>query len=136
MEITKEIRLLGEGLKDRLDPSLIDFAIEYIDFSEDLVAFETLCDYIADYGVLVSRDEYKRIIDIASTLGLASDNRYSYINPDIEKWCVTLLVRKYDLDEIKNIITDYIDQCEGEDWMAIAQKLSRVFAWEYEDYQP
>ncbi|QKJ85054.1 hypothetical protein PMPD1_0066 [Paramixta manurensis] len=48
----------------------------------------------------------------------------------------TLLVRKYDLDEIKKIITDYIDQCEGEDWMAIAQKLSRVFAWEYEDYRP
>jgi hypothetical protein len=85
MEITKEIRLLGEGLKDRLDPSLIDFALEYIDFSEDVVAFETLCDHIADYGVLVSRDEYKRIIDIASALGLAIDNRYSYINPDIEK---------------------------------------------------
>jgi hypothetical protein len=48
----------------------------------------------------------------------------------------TLLVRKYDLDEIKKTIADYIDQCEGNDWMEIAQKLSRVFAWEYEDYQP
>lgn len=48
----------------------------------------------------------------------------------------TLLVRKYDLDEITKTITDYIDQCEGDDWMEIAQKLSRVFAWEYEDYQP
>lgn len=48
----------------------------------------------------------------------------------------TLLVRKYDLDEIKKTINDYIDQCEGNDWMEIAQKLSRVFAWEYEDYQP
>lgn len=48
----------------------------------------------------------------------------------------TLLVRKYDLDEITKTITDYIDQCEGQDWMEIAQKLSRVFAWEYEDYQP
>jgi len=48
----------------------------------------------------------------------------------------TLLVRKYDLDEITKTITDHIDRCEGEDWMEIAQKLSRVFAWEYEDYQP
>ncbi|CAI1038072.1 Uncharacterised protein [Serratia liquefaciens] len=48
----------------------------------------------------------------------------------------TLLVRKYDLDEITKTITDYIDQCDGKDWMEIAQKLSRVFAWEYEDYQP
>lgn len=47
----------------------------------------------------------------------------------------TLLVRKYDLDEITKTITDYIDQCEGKDWVEIAQKLSRVFAWEYEDYQ-
>lgn len=47
-----------------------------------------------------------------------------------------VLVRKYDLDEITKTITDYIDQCEGDDWMEIAQKLSRVFAWEFEDYQP
>ncbi|MDE9436697.1 immunity 8 family protein [Xenorhabdus bovienii] len=46
-----------------------------------------------------------------------------------------LLVRRYDLNEITKIITDYIDQCEGDDWMEIAQKLSRVFSWEYEDYQ-
>ncbi|RAU32966.1 MULTISPECIES: immunity 8 family protein [unclassified Pantoea] len=48
----------------------------------------------------------------------------------------TLLVRKYDLEEITKTITDYIDQCEGKNWIEIAQKLSRVFAWEYEDYQP
>lgn len=48
----------------------------------------------------------------------------------------TLLVRTYDLDEITKTITDHIDRCEGENWMEIAQKLSRVFAWEYEDYQP
>ncbi|OMP95083.1 Imm8 family immunity protein [Raoultella terrigena] len=33
-------------------------------------------------------------------------------------------------------ITDYTDQYEGDNWMDIAQKLSRVFAWKYEDYQP
>ncbi|ACS84126.1 immunity 8 family protein [Musicola paradisiaca] len=72
---------------------------------------------------------------------------YFYLNVCTPEWLCkhrwlpelmrhTLLVRKYDLDEIKKTITDYIDQCEGEDWMEIAQKLSRVFAWEYEDYQP
>ncbi|WP_244182878.1 Imm8 family immunity protein [Pantoea wallisii] len=48
----------------------------------------------------------------------------------------TLLGRKYDLDEITKTITDYIDKCEGKGWMDIAQKLSRVFAWEYKDYHP
>ncbi len=47
-----------------------------------------------------------------------------------------LLVRKYNFNEIKKIVTDYIDQCEGDDWMEIAEKLARVFQWEFEDYQP
>ncbi|WP_445493977.1 immunity 8 family protein [Photorhabdus sp. SF281] len=46
-----------------------------------------------------------------------------------------LLVRKYDLVDITKTITDYIDKCECKDWEEIAEKLSRVFAWEYEDYQ-
>ncbi|EPE4835717.1 Imm8 family immunity protein [Yersinia enterocolitica] len=45
----------------------------------------------------------------------------------------TLLVRKYNLDEITKTITDYIDQCEGKYWTEIAQKLSSAFAWEFED---
>ncbi|WFN56219.1 Imm8 family immunity protein [Dickeya lacustris] len=35
----------------------------------------------------------------------------------------TLLVRKYDMDEIKKTITDYNDQSEGNDWMEISQKI-------------
>lgn len=46
----------------------------------------------------------------------------------------TLLIRKYDLEKIKQIIADYIIQCEGDDWMEISHKLSQFFAWEYEDY--
>ncbi|MFC0179770.1 immunity 8 family protein [Thorsellia kenyensis] len=48
----------------------------------------------------------------------------------------TLLVRQYDLEEIKNVITNYIELCDGENWVEIAQKLSGVFAWEFEDYSP
>ena len=50
--------------------------------------------------------------------------------------CHTLLVRKYGLDEITKTITNYIDRSEDKDWGEIALKLSRVFAWEFEDYQP
>lgn len=45
-----------------------------------------------------------------------------------------LLVRKYNLNEIKKTITEYIDRCEGENWTEIAKNLSRVFDWEFEDY--
>ncbi|WP_297202695.1 MafI family immunity protein [uncultured Pluralibacter sp.] len=82
MNINEEIIKLGEGLKDRLDPSIIDFALDYINYSESPLSFETLCDYIADYNVKVSDDEYKKVIFIANKLGLEIDSRYTYINPN------------------------------------------------------
>ena len=45
----------------------------------------------------------------------------------------TLIIRRYDKEIIKKVINDYIDKCEGNDWMELASKLSRVFFWEYED---
>jgi hypothetical protein len=28
-----------------------------------------------------------------------------------------------------------VEQCDGDKWNIIAEKLGRVFAWEFEDYQ-
>ena len=82
MDLNEEISKFGEGLKGRLDSSLIDFALDYINYSESILAFETLCDYIADHGVIISADEYGKVIFIANNLGLAIDGRYTYINPE------------------------------------------------------
>ncbi|TNH41443.1 MULTISPECIES: MafI family immunity protein [Photorhabdus] len=82
MNVNKKIRLLGEGLKDRLEPSLVDYDLEYINHSENVLAFETLCDHIADYDVEITKDEYNQIIKIVNDLSLEIDERYLYINPD------------------------------------------------------
>ena len=81
MDINDKIRSLGEVLKNRLDPSLIDFALDYIECSESVLAFETLCDHIADHDVIISNNDYMQAIEIANELGLKIDNRYTYINP-------------------------------------------------------
>ncbi|MFP2469241.1 MafI family immunity protein [Pseudescherichia vulneris] len=81
MDINDNIRSFGEGLKDRLYPSLIDFALEYIGFSENVLAFETLCDHIADHDVVISHDEYMQVLKIVDDLGLEIDSRYNFINP-------------------------------------------------------
>ncbi|WP_392566214.1 immunity 8 family protein [Utexia brackfieldae] len=47
-----------------------------------------------------------------------------------------LVVRKFNLDEIKNEINACIEKCNSNTWEETAQKLSRYFAWEFEDYQP
>lgn len=82
MTTNEKIKLLGEGLKNRIDPSLIDFALDYISHSESVLSFETLCDYIADYEVIISKSEYDHILNIARELTLKIDSRYTYINPD------------------------------------------------------
>lgn len=46
----------------------------------------------------------------------------------------TLIVRKYDLNEITETINSYIEKCNCDTWMETAEKLSRYFAWEFEDY--
>lgn len=45
-----------------------------------------------------------------------------------------LIVLEYDFDLIKTKIDRYIKSCTGDNWVAIAQQLSRIGAWEFEDY--
>ncbi|WP_277915031.1 MafI family immunity protein [Erwinia billingiae] len=51
-------------------------------FSENVLAFETLCDHIADHDVVISHDEYMQVLKIVDDLGLEIDSRYNYINPE------------------------------------------------------
>ena len=46
-----------------------------------------------------------------------------------------LIVEAYDYDAIKERIECYVIGSSGNDWAAIAAKLSRISAWEFEDYQ-
>ena len=82
MDINDELRYFGEGLKGRLEPSLVDFALDYLAFSEIVLAFETLCDHIADNDVAISKEEYLQVLKISNDLGLKIDSRYTYINPE------------------------------------------------------
>lgn len=45
-----------------------------------------------------------------------------------------MVIDSYDFREIKNYINQIINQCEGDSWQEITNKLSRYFFWEYEDY--
>lgn len=46
-----------------------------------------------------------------------------------------LIVFEYDLNDIKSYISKYIDSFQAEDWHSLALMLSRVGAWEFENYQ-
>lgn len=82
MNIVDRIRELGRQLKGRLDPDLVDYALEYIDHSEILLAFEMLCDQISDYDVLITSAEYSQIESLVRDLEVKVTSRYLYINPE------------------------------------------------------
>lgn len=81
-KINNRIKQLGEQLTDRLDPALVSYALEYIDHSESVLALETLCDFIADGDILITKLEYRHIIDLVRDMNIDMTNRYIYINPD------------------------------------------------------
>ncbi|WP_210444420.1 MafI family immunity protein [Neisseria meningitidis] len=55
-----------------MDANLIDAALEYITFSERLLAFETLCDYIEDFNIQLTEKESQEISFINKEFGIES----------------------------------------------------------------
>ena len=47
-----------------------------------------------------------------------------------------LIVNCFDAITIRAFITEYANQCVGDNWREIAFKLSRLGYWEFEDYKP
>lgn len=82
MSINDCIRELGNLVKDRLDPEIVDYDLDYINHSENVLAFETLCDHLSDFNVKLNENEYEKILNIVKALDLKLDNRYLYLNPN------------------------------------------------------
>ena len=64
-EITLMLITLGSSLKDRLPNDMVDFALDYINYNEFGLAFETLCDYIDEFNIQITQYEYTSFLDIA-----------------------------------------------------------------------
>ncbi|MFG0233434.1 MafI family immunity protein [Achromobacter sp. 413638] len=59
------IFLFGNRFINRMDTGLLEAALQYVDFDEAGLAFETLCDHICEYDILISQEEYVEAIDLA-----------------------------------------------------------------------
>lgn len=104
-----------------------------------------------DYDLESYTPEEQDFFSILVTLCIGPDDEIGSEYFDLKictpKWLVkhcwvpeifrhTLIVRKYDLEEITKTINEYIEKCNCDTWWETAQKLSRYFAWEFEDYDP
>lgn len=45
------------------------------------------------------------------------------------------IVMNYNFLQIKSEIEKYLSRCQGDSWADIAQQVSRLAAWEFENYQ-
>ncbi|SUA20358.1 Uncharacterised protein [Neisseria gonorrhoeae] len=68
--LDERIKNLGKSLEDRIDANLIDATLEYITFSERLLAFETLCDYIEDFNIQLTEKNPKKSLLLIRNLEL------------------------------------------------------------------
>lgn len=56
-----ELKEFGENFHDRLSEDELNYALSYIDFGEEPLAFEILCDYICENGLVITKSEYEHL---------------------------------------------------------------------------
>ena len=69
LRLPERIVLFGNRFKNRLEPWLVDAALQYIYFNEVELAFEAICDHLADHYISITRDEYDEMMSIARDMG-------------------------------------------------------------------
>ncbi|KPL48808.1 hypothetical protein XAXN_11360 [Xanthomonas axonopodis] len=68
--INQRIYDFGRKFSGRLENSVIDGALNYIDYGESALAFEILCDHLLEHDVVLDSKEYDEIMELISHLGL------------------------------------------------------------------
>ncbi|NIF48032.1 MafI family immunity protein [Enterobacter sp. Ap-1006] len=66
--LESRVKKFGELFRGRLDNERLQFAIDYVDYNETGLAFETICDYLHEDDVPVSQDEYDLAVSLCHEL--------------------------------------------------------------------
>ena len=66
---------LGRSFMGRLPDARLQLAMGYIDFGEEPLALETLCECLCDEVVSISRDEYDEVVRINQSLSWRLSSR-------------------------------------------------------------
>ncbi|WP_161556463.1 MULTISPECIES: MafI family immunity protein [Xanthomonas] len=58
----------------RLNESLVEGVIDYVNCGETKLAFEILCDHLSEYEINISSSEYDEAVELALQLGFEMKN--------------------------------------------------------------
>ncbi|QOV65259.1 MafI family immunity protein [Kosakonia pseudosacchari] len=67
--MSEGIKAFGARFAGRVDVEKLRFAIEYVDYGESGLAFETICDYIVEEDAPISEEEYHLAVEIFNDYG-------------------------------------------------------------------
>ncbi|MDH4548311.1 MafI family immunity protein [Pseudomonas sp. DCB_BI] len=63
-----KLKSLGETFNDRVSAEELNYALSYIDFGEEPLALEMLCDCICEHEIIMTKNEYENICKLNSSL--------------------------------------------------------------------
>ncbi|EHG7579856.1 MafI family immunity protein [Citrobacter sedlakii] len=69
-----KLKKFGEEFNNRLSEDELNYALSYIDFGEEPLAFETLCDYICEDDIVITKNEYEQICIFNSLFNYPLEN--------------------------------------------------------------
>ncbi|WP_059366795.1 Imm8 family immunity protein [Rodentibacter caecimuris] len=111
---------------------------------------KSIMEQVGEFDLEVYRPENEKLFCINVLLCIGPDDNTDSINYFDLKVCTldwlylyqkktsvlrhVMIVDRYDFKQIISYINEIITQCYGDSWEDIANKLSRYFFWEYEDY--
>lgn len=73
-EFNEKIRRFGELFRGRMGNEILSYAIEYVDYNEPFLAFETICEHLCEYDVFITEQEYEIVIEIYDELEMSRDD--------------------------------------------------------------
>jgi len=56
-----KLKEFGGNFHNRLSKDELNYALSYIDFGEEPLAFEILCDYICENDLVITMSEYEHL---------------------------------------------------------------------------
>lgn len=73
MNIKSQLREFGNQFTGRIEKSIIENALNYIDYNESSLGFEILCEQLYEYDVLITIEEYETIKLLNKKLHISED---------------------------------------------------------------
>jgi hypothetical protein len=74
MKTSDHILKFGSNFSERLDKDSLSFAMDYVNRGENLVALDTLFEYLYENEVSITADEFDEAILLAKKLNISEDD--------------------------------------------------------------